>query len=168
MPENHVQQHIDLIAKHEQEFLSKRTVTERLGDRIASFVGSLTFVVIHVLSFVAWMCWNAVSINHFRPFDPPPFPLLDTCVALEAILVASFILMRQSRMSRRAEERDHLMLQILLLAEKEITAGLGMERRIAERLGLQKLADDREITQLSQHTSIDDVAQTIKESLPLE
>jgi hypothetical protein len=43
-----------------------------------------------------------------------------------------------------------------------------MERQIAERLGLQKLADDREITQLSQHTSIDDVAQTIKESLPLE
>jgi uncharacterized membrane protein len=168
MPEDHVQEHINLIAKHEQEFLSKRTVTERLGDRIASFVGSLTFVVIHVLIFAAWISWNTASLNHLRHFDPAPFPLLDTCVALEAILVASFILMRQSRMSRRAEERDHLMLQILLLAEKEITASLGMERRMAERLGLQKLADDREITQLSQHTSIEDVAQTIKESLPHE
>jgi hypothetical protein len=34
--------------------------------------------------------------------------------------------MRQSRMSRRAEERDHLMLQLLLLTEKELTAVLGM------------------------------------------
>jgi uncharacterized membrane protein len=168
MPENHVQQHIDLIAKHEQDFLAKRTATERLGDGIASFVGSLTFVGLHVVCFATWICWNIASIDHFHHFDPVPFPLLDTCVALEAILVASFILMRQSRMSRRAEERDHLMLQILLLAEKEITACVGMERQIAERLGLQKLADDREITQLSQHTSIEDVAQTIKESLPLE
>lgn len=168
MPENHVQQHIDLIAKHEQEFLAKRTVADRLGDRIAFFVGSLTFVGLHVLGFAVWIAWNTASIGHFHRFDPVPFPLLDTCVALEAILVASFILMRQSRMSRRAEERDHLMLQVLLLAEKEITAGLGLERQIAERLGLQRLADDPEITELSQHTSIDNVAQTIKESLPFE
>src|SRR6202040_2031757 len=60
----------------------------------------------------------------------PPFPLLGTLVALEAILLASIILMRQSRMSRRAEERDHLMLQVLLLTEKEITAVLGMNRKI--------------------------------------
>lgn len=168
MPENHIQQHIDLIAKHEQEFLANRTATERIGDAIASFVGSLTFVALHVLGFAAWISWNTASIDRFRRFDPAPFPLLDTCVALEAILVASFILMRQSRMSRRAEERDHLMLQILLLAEKQVTAGLGMERQIAEHLGLQKLADNSEITQLSQHTSIEDVAQTIKERLPPE
>lgn len=168
MPENHVQQHIDLIAKHEQEFLAKRTVAERFGDRIAFFVGSLTFVGLHVLGFAVWIAWNTASIDRFHHFDPVPFPLLDTCVALEAILVASFILMRQSRMSRRAEERGHLMLQVLLLAEKEITAGLGLERQIAERLGLQRLADDREITELSQHTSIDNVAQTIKENLPFK
>jgi uncharacterized membrane protein len=168
MPENHIQQHIDLIAKHEREYLANRTATERLGDAIASFVGSLTFVALHVSGFAAWISWNTASIGRFRRFDPAPFPLLDTCVALEAILVASFILMRQSRMSRRAEERDHLMLQILLLAEKEVTAGLGMERQIAEHLGLQKLADNSEIAQLSQHTSIEDVAQTIKERLPPE
>jgi len=42
-------------------------------------------------------------------------------VALEAILLASFILMRQVRIWRRSEEREHLMLQILLLSEKELT-----------------------------------------------
>ncbi|MBA3916924.1 MAG: DUF1003 domain-containing protein, partial [Acidobacteriales bacterium] len=94
--------------------------------------------------------------------------LLGTLMALEAILLASFILMRQSRTSRRGEERDHLMLQVLLLTEKEITAVLSMDRQIAERVGLQKVANDVEIQQLSQHTSIDDVAQTIKESLPSE
>jgi len=60
------------------------------------------------------------------------------------------------------------MLQILILTEKEITTVLGMDRQIAEQVGLKKLDNDQEIEQLSRHTSIDDVAQTIKESLPSE
>jgi uncharacterized membrane protein len=166
MSQNHVQKHIDLIAKHEQDFLIRRTTAERLGDSIAGFAGSLSFVCIHLAIFAGWIVLNTISFNPIRHFDPPPYSLLGTLVALEAILLASIILMRQSRMSRRAEERDHLMLQILLLTEKEITAVLGMDRQIAAKVGLGQVADDQEIEQLSQRTSIDEVAQTIKESLP--
>ena len=168
MSQQHLQEHIDLIAKHEQDFLIRRTRAERLGDSIAGFAGSLSFVCIHLVLFAGWIAVNTFSGNHLRHFDPEPYSLLGTVVALEAILLASIILMRQSRMSRRAEERDHLMLQILILTEKEITAVLGMDRQIADRLGLKKFDNDQEIEQLSQNTSIDDVAQTIKESLPSE
>jgi uncharacterized membrane protein len=168
MSQDHIQEHVDLIAKHEQEFLANRTRTERLGDSVASFAGSLRFVVLHLAVAAVWVAVNTLHIVPIRPFDPPPFSLLATFLALEAILLASFILMRQTRMSRRAEERDHLMLQILLLAEKEITAVLGMDRQIAGSMGLQKVAKDKEIEQLSQHTSIEDVAETIKQSLPNE
>jgi hypothetical protein len=61
-----------------------------------------------------------------------------------------------------------LILQVLLLAEKEITAVLQIERQIADRVGLSEVAKDDDITQLSQKTSIDDMAQTLKESMPLE
>ena len=168
MPQDHIQEHVDLIAKHEQEFLARRTRTERLGDSIASFTGSLAFVVLHLVLFAAWIALNTLRIGNIRHFDPAPFSLLGTLLAFEAILLASFILMRQNRIGRRADERDHLMLQILLLAEKEITTVLGMDRQIAGSMGLQKVARDKEIEQLSQHTSIDDVAQTIKDSLPPE
>ena len=168
MSQSHIEEHIDLIAKHEQDFLVRRTPSERLGDTIAGFAGSLGFVCIHLAIFAGWMIFNAASSTHPHHFDPPPYPLLGTLVALEAILLASIILMRQSRMSRRAEERDHLMLQILLLTEKEITAVLGMDRKIAGQVGLQRVANDKELEQLSQHTSIDDVAQTIKDKLPSE
>jgi uncharacterized membrane protein len=166
MSQSHIEEHIDLIAKHEQDFLVRRTPSERLGDTIAGFAGSLGFVCIHLAIFGGWMIFNAVSSTQLHHFDPPPYPLLGTLVALEAILLASIILMRQSRMSRRAEERDHLMLQILLLTEKEITAVLNMDRKIAGQVGLQRVADDSELEQLSQHTSIDEVAQTLKDKLP--
>ena len=166
MSQSQVQAHIDLIAQHEQEFLAKRTSAERLSDQAASFVGSFSFIVVHLLFFTSWVTFNTVALPWFRHFDPVPFSLLGTMVALEAILLASLILMRQARMSRRADERDHLMLQILLLTEKEITAVLGVDQKIAEQIGLHKVATSKEITELSQETSIDDVAQTIKNNLP--
>jgi uncharacterized membrane protein len=166
--QGHVQEHIELIAKHEQEFLANRTRSERFADRSAAFIGSLAYIALHIGIFAVWILWNVLPIAALPHFDPSPFPLLDVVFAFEAILVASFILMRQSRMSRRSEERDQLMLQVLLLSEREITAVLGMERQIAERVGLHKIAQDQEINQLSQQTSIDEVAHIIQESLPTE
>ena len=64
-----------------------------------------------------WIAINTVSIRGIHQFDPNPFPLLDTGVALEAILPASFILMRQSGLAKRADEREHLMLHLNALME---------------------------------------------------
>lgn len=111
---------------------------------------------------------NTFHVGLAHPFDPAPYSLLGTLLALEAILLASFILMRQSRTAKRSDERDHLMLQVLLLTEKEMTAALGVHRQIAERIGLQDVATNAEIEQLSQHISIDDVTQTIRDTLPSE
>ncbi len=97
MSESHLQDHIELIAKHEQEFLEKRTRVERAGDAIAGFAGSFKFVCLHLAVFVVWAVLNTASIAHVRHFDPAPFSLFSTIVGLEAILLASVILIRQSR-----------------------------------------------------------------------
>jgi uncharacterized membrane protein len=55
---------------------------------------------------------------------------------VEAVILSSLILMRQNRMMRRGERRDHLNLQVDLLAEQEITKLLRMVRAICGRLGL--------------------------------
>jgi uncharacterized membrane protein len=167
-PSHHVQEHIDTIARHEQEFLERRTTVERLGDSIAAFVGSLGFVALHLALFLAWILVNRLPLAHIPHFDPPPFSLLATCVAMEGILLSSFILMRQGRLARRSDERDHLMLQILLLTEKEITAVLQINRHVADKLGVKSVAQDEAIEELSQHTSIDQVAQTIQDNLTPE
>ncbi len=164
MSQSHIQEQIELIAKHEQEFLERRTSAERISDGIAGFIGSLPFVGVHLCVFAAWIVLN--SLPQVRHFDPEPFALLQTMVAMEAILAASFILMRQARMGRRSDERDHLMLQILLLTEKELTALLGMDRAIASEMGLSHAANSQEVRDLSKETSIEEVAQTIKENLP--
>ena len=94
-----------------------------------------------------------------------PFSLLGTIVAIEAILLASLILMRQARLGRRADEREHLMLQILLLTEKELTALISMNQQIAVKVGLGNVINSNEIEQLGRQTSVDQIAQDIQRSL---
>ena len=119
---SHVQEHIETIARHEQEFYAKRSPADKIGDAVAGFAGNFAFVLIHVVAFIAWTFVNTAHVGPVPHFDPAPFAMLDTVVALEAILLASFILMRQSGLGKRADERDHLMLQILLLTEREVSA----------------------------------------------
>jgi len=162
---NQVQEQIDTIAKHEQEFLARRSPAERLGDLTAAIVGNLGYVGAHICLFFFWILVNTLHVPPIPHFDPMPFSLLGTVVAMEAILLASLILMRQSRLARRADEREHLVLQILLLTEKEVTAVIGMNQQIATKVGLSDMENSKEIEQLGQNTSIDEVAQDIQRSL---
>ena len=162
----HSQLHIDSIVRQEEEALERRSGSERLADGIASFAGSLPFVLVHLALLIAWLLVNSGKIPKARPFDPYPFSLLGVIVAVEAVILSSFILMRQNRMMRRGERRDHLNLQVDLLAEKEITKLLQMVRAICGHLGLQNIMADKEIRELSQDTSIESLSQTLEDRLP--
>lgn len=164
----HLREHVETVAKLEQEFLARRTRAERLGDALGAFIGSLTFITIHLCWFATWIIVNTIGVAGISRFDAAPFPLLDSIVAIEAIFLASFIVMRQTRTSRRSDERDHLILQILLLTEKEITASLKLDREIAKKIGLEEEAKGSEIVQLSRQTSIDEIAKTLQEGIPTE
>jgi uncharacterized membrane protein len=161
---SHLRAQIELIARHEQDFLARRKRSERVGDAIGAFIGSMWFIGVHLCWIGAWVALNTLHATHH--FDPSPFPILDSIVAVEAIFLASFIVMRQGRLGRRSDERDHLILQILILTEREITAVLGIERQLAMRLGLQEVATDENIEQLSQDTPIDEISQKLQEHLP--
>jgi uncharacterized membrane protein len=161
---SHLREQIALIARNERDFLERRTGSERVGDAIGSSIGSLWFIFIHICWIGAWIAWNSLHAAH--RFDPAPFPLLDSIVAIEAIFLASFIVMRQGRLSRRSDERDHLILQILILTEREITAVLGIERQLATRIGMHQVADEETLEQLSQNTPIDEITQKIREHVP--
>jgi hypothetical protein len=48
---NHVREHIETVAKHEQEFLERRSPAERLGDLTAAIVGSLSMAGFHLIIY---------------------------------------------------------------------------------------------------------------------
>ena len=64
-----VQENIEAIRKLEEEFLRRRTLSERLADRIAGFAGSMVFIGIHLLWLSAYIIWNPF---HLCPHETKP------------------------------------------------------------------------------------------------
>lgn len=162
------QLNIESIARLEHQFLSERTRTERIADTVAAFVGSMGFILLHLVFFAGWLVWNSGIVGETKPFDPFPFVLLTLVVSLEAVLLSAFVLMKQNRMSRRADQRNHLSLQVNLLAEREITKILELQRMMCERLSITAALEDCEVRELSQKTAVEALARDIQDHLPEE
>jgi uncharacterized membrane protein len=159
---------IETIARIEEEFSDQRTFWQRVADPVAGFAGSLAFVVLHIVGLTAWFLINTGNIPGIHPFDPFPFVMLAMVVSCEAVILSTFVLMKQNRMSAKAERRDHLHLQVALLTEKELTKVLQLQRQIGERLGLSDLAHDEEVRELSEETAVDNLARELQRKLPTD
>jgi uncharacterized membrane protein len=160
------QENIAAICALEEEALSKRTVSDRISDAIANFVGSIPFVVVHLVWFVVWVGINMGWLFGKLKFDPYPFALLCMLVSLEGVLLSTFVLIKQNRMSQRADQRAHLDLQINLLSEREVTKILQLQRLICDRLQIREAAEDCEAIELSHVTAVDTIARQLDETLP--
>lgn len=68
----------------------------RLAESISRFAGSMYFVYFHIVWFGAWIFMNHSSYGFFK-FDPFPYGLLTMIVSLEAIFLATFIMINQNR-----------------------------------------------------------------------
>jgi uncharacterized membrane protein len=88
-------------------------------------------------------------------------------VSLESIFLSLFILMSENRSSRVADERNHLDLQINLLAVDENTKILQMLQAICEHHRLP-IGNDPEIKAMTKRTEVKDVLSELKDNLPGE
>jgi uncharacterized membrane protein len=153
-----VTKNIDAILKVEKDDERRLPFLHRVSHAVGWFVGTTHFVIIEA-SFVAlWLLWNCYATWSFDPF---PFPLLSTVLAFEAVFLTSFVLIRQNLTDRQSERRNHLDLQINLLAEKEATRILKTLHEIAAhfRIDLSTEAGNRE---LAQDTPIESIARDLR------
>lgn len=128
-------QNVEAIARLEEAANARRSRGDVIADAIATFCGSTAFVWVHVVWFAGWMTLNVMpGVPHFDRF---PFQLLNLVVSLEAVFLTTFVMISQNRQGRLADRRNHLDLQINLLAEQENSKMLAMLGAIMERLGIE-------------------------------
>ena len=161
-------QNIERVADLEKKFLESRTTVDSIGDVIGSFAGSMLFVVLHLVLFALWFLINNHKIPGIPVFDPYPYMFLSLAVSMEAVLLSTFVLMKQNRMSKRAEQRDHLTLQIDILTEQETTKNLQLLQLICDHLGIQDIHQDPDVKVLAEETVVHQLAEDLKQKLPEE
>jgi len=108
----------------------------RIFHGVGEFVGTIYFILFQCFAVLVWVLLNAGPFRLARPFDPYPFSLLSMVLSLEAVLLTSFVLIRQSAIDLQSERRNHLDLQINLLAEEEVTTILHLLRGVASKLDI--------------------------------
>ena len=131
--EKELQNNVEKIIAIEREHKEAQTRGEKLSELIAAFCGSTIFVYANGLWFGGWIFANSIMSE---PFDPFPFTFLTLVVSLEAIFLSIFILISQNNQTILSERRNHLDLQINILAEQENTKMLELLQLIADKVGI--------------------------------
>jgi len=150
-----IEQNIHTIVDIRQSASQQRSKEERLADAITAFSGQMYFVYFHVIWFGLWIPINMGWFG-LQPFDPFPFGLLTMIVSLEAIFLATFVLISQNRLSAEADRRADLDLQIGLLTEHELTRALKMLDAIQDNLGIENNSD-QDLLELEKEVNPKDV-----------
>jgi uncharacterized membrane protein len=156
-------ENIETVIRLEEEDEKRISLAERISETIGSFAGTIQFVLVQIAFVIAWIFASVGVVARLKDFDPYPFSLLSVVLSLEAVLLTSFVLIRQNRMSKRADQRSHLDLQINLLSEKEVTKVLQILQRITLHLGID--AVDAETKELAKETEVDSIGRDLRETL---
>jgi len=125
---------IDFVSKNlNTEFDRVETLSFKAAEIIADFAGNIHFVYFHVIWFGLWIFLNT-GTGHFNipMFDPYPFPFLVLVVSLEAIFLATFILIAQNMQSERSEIRADIDYRINLKTEKDVAEMLAILSDVRE------------------------------------
>lgn len=161
-----VQQNIDTIARIEQAAQEGKSAADRLADAITGFVGRIAFVWAHCAVLAVWIGVNALpGVPKSWRFDPFPFHILILTLAVETILLSTFILISQNRERLIEDKRNHLDLQINLLAEQEASQMLTMLQQIMQHMKID--ADHGEIDALRRAADPEEMVSQIEESMNL-
>ena len=124
---------------------AQATIGQRIADKVASFGGSWSFIMLYGGFLIVWIAINSfVLIRYGRgeggaQFDPYPYILLNLMLSMTAALQAPIIMMSQNR----AAEKDRL------AAEQDFKVNLKSELMLEELIRKQR-ARDAQIDELNQ------------------
>mgnify|MGYP000580749416 CR=1 FL=1 len=158
------EKNIEAIASLEKRAVLNHTLGERIASDVTRWAGSMLFIIVHVVWFTLWIFGNTSWLPGVPPWDPFPFSFLTLVVSLEAIFLSLLVLMTQNRLTRDADKRAQLDLQINMLAEQESTATLRLLKKICEHLKIDTEADEEKY--LAENTDVNALARTLEEKLP--
>ena len=120
------------------------SIGERVADRLATGIGSWTFLGIQSLLIAVWIGLNAFGL-FVAHWDPYPFILLNLAFTVQAAYTGPVLLLAGNRQAQKdrlrlehaaeqAEETDRHTIEVL----KEIARNTEVTLQIAERIKAQR------------------------------
>ncbi len=116
---NSLQNDATITKNIDSELAEHLTPGQRIADKVASFGGSWTFIILFLLIIILWILGNIYLLSK-KPFDPYPFILLNLVLSCVAALQAPVIMMSQNRQEAKDRIRSQNDYKVNMKAELEI------------------------------------------------
>ena len=160
-----ITQNIESIAAFYKREHQKITGSQRVVEAVSNFAGRPAFLGSILLFVMLWIFVNiGIRLMHMAPFDPPPFVWLQAILSLLALLTTTVVLIRQERLAKLEERREHLDLQVNLLTEQKTTKLIHLFEELRRDLPMVKDRHDPESEAMQQPTDPHRVLNEIDES----
>jgi uncharacterized membrane protein len=164
-----ISQNIDAVLSFYEREDQKISRPQRIVERISLFAGRPIFLALILLFVASWMLANALLRQlGMREFDPAPFFWLQGGLGLGALLTATFVLTKQNRLERLAEQRAHLDLKVTLLTEQKTAKLIDLIEELRRDLPNVRNRDDPEAAALQQSMQPDAVLAALNERVEPE
>jgi uncharacterized membrane protein len=118
---NRIVEHKHSVRNINKEFDNQLTLGQRIADKVASFGGSWTFIIIFASILISWIILNSIILSQIKAaFDPYPFILLNLFLSMLAAIQAPIIMMSQNRQAAKDRLDAAHDYEINIKAETEI------------------------------------------------
>jgi CRP/FNR family cyclic AMP-dependent transcriptional regulator len=101
------------------EEAERMTLGERVADKVASFGGSWSFIILFGAVMAVWVVLNTAAFFS-RHFDPYPYILLNLFLSMIAAIQAPVIMMSQNRQASKDRLKADADYEVNLKAELEV------------------------------------------------
>lgn len=142
---------------------------QRAVESVTAFFSRPAFLYGILLVSTLWVLPNVLPKRFgVRQFDPPPFYALQGIVSFSALLIATGVLIKQTRQEQLAEQRAQLSLQMNLLSEQKIAKLIELVEELRRDLPNVKNRHDPESEVLGRSTDPHLIVNLLEERLEEE
>lgn len=155
---------LQMIRAYEVKELKERPFSVRIADSLTAYFGTAKFFLYVFLITVIWIVINLGVIPKIVPFDPYPFILLTMIASVGAIFLTINVLISQNRQSHINTMRNELLLQMILITERELTKALQLIVKTGKRSKILGKYDP-ELTEMLKTTDVGWIEKKLEEQI---
>jgi uncharacterized membrane protein len=160
----HIDQNIESVVALQRREWETVGLSQRRVERLSRFIGRPVYLVALLGVVAIWIVYNLTAASWgLKPFDAPPFALLDGILSLVALITTTIVLIAQNRQAKLEQQHTHLALQVNLLTEQKVTKLIHLIEELRRDLPMVKDRHDAQATAMQERADTAQVVSAIEE-----
>jgi uncharacterized membrane protein len=160
-----VVKNIEVITSHQERYQQNATTPQRILEKITAMFGRPEFLYFQIAFFTVWVAATRLVHLGILPSNFPLFDLRDQGLDALSLLIATGVLVYETRQEKLSEERSHLMLQLNLLTEQKIAKLISLVEELRTDLPNVSNRFDFEAELMKQATDPQAILEVIQQNL---